>query len=64
MFGFTVTLMNWEPYDPTWLVEPAREQVPEEPWLPELALVVGARMAKKRSVHLLCESQQSKQGWL
>jgi len=56
--------MNWEPYDPTWLVEPAREQVPEEPWLPELALVVGARMAKKRSVHLLCESQQSKQGWL
>ena len=26
---------TWEPYDPTWLVELAREQVPEEPWLPD-----------------------------
>jgi hypothetical protein len=26
---------TWEAYDPTWLVELAREQVPEEPWLPD-----------------------------
>lgn len=26
---------NWEPYDPTWLVELARQQRPEERWLPE-----------------------------
>jgi len=25
---------DWEPYDPTWLVELAREQAPEYPWLP------------------------------
>ena len=26
--------MNWEPYDPTWLVDAARQLCPEEPWLP------------------------------
>ena len=26
---------NWDPYDPTWLVELVREQCPEEPWLPD-----------------------------
>ena len=25
---------NWEPYDPAWLVELAKDQMPEEPWLP------------------------------
>ena len=25
--------MNWEPYDPTWLVDLARESCPDEPWL-------------------------------
>ena len=25
---------GWEPYDPTWLVDLAREQEPDEPWLP------------------------------
>lgn len=25
--------MDWEPYDPTWLVEWVRENVPGEPWL-------------------------------
>ena len=25
--------MEWEPYDPTWLVEWVRKNVPGEPWL-------------------------------
>lgn len=25
--------MDWKPYDPTWLVELARAQSPDEPWL-------------------------------
>jgi len=25
--------MDWEPYDPTWLVDLARESYPDEPWL-------------------------------
>lgn len=28
-------MSTWETYDPTWLVELALEQVPEERWLPE-----------------------------
>ena len=27
-------MKDWEPYDPTWLVDLAREQEPDEPWLP------------------------------
>lgn len=26
---------DWKPYDPGWLVEWVRANVPEEPWLPE-----------------------------
>ena len=26
--------MNWEPYDPSWLVRLARAQEPDESWLP------------------------------
>ena len=29
-----MNLGDWEPYDPTWLVELAREQAPDCPWLP------------------------------
>jgi hypothetical protein len=39
--------MNWEPYDPTWLVELAKEQVPEEPWLPDA--ISNCRRAWRRS---------------
>lgn len=27
--------MSWAPYDPTWLVELARDQAPEHTWLPD-----------------------------
>jgi hypothetical protein len=27
--------MDWKPYDPTWLVEWVRDNVPGEPWLPD-----------------------------
>jgi hypothetical protein len=27
--------MIWEPYDPGWLVNLAKEQLPEESWLPD-----------------------------
>jgi hypothetical protein len=30
-----MTSNDWQPYDPTWLVGLARNQVPEEPWLPQ-----------------------------
>jgi len=38
---------GWEPYDPSWLVELAREQVAEEPWLPDA--LAGCRRAWKES---------------
>jgi hypothetical protein len=27
-------MSDWKPYDPTWLVELAKAQLPEEAWLP------------------------------
>jgi hypothetical protein len=33
--GVKAKLMTWELYDPSWLVELARVQLPDETWLPE-----------------------------
>jgi hypothetical protein len=38
---------GWEPYDPTWLVDLAREQVPDEPWLP--TALAACRRAWRKS---------------
>jgi hypothetical protein len=43
--------MEWQPYDPTWLVEWVRENVPEDPWLPD-ALARCTRASWSRPAYL------------
>ncbi len=40
-------MTDWKSYDPTWLVELAREQLPEETWLP--AALAACTMASQES---------------
>jgi hypothetical protein len=42
--------MQWKPYDPTWLVELARESRPDEPWLAD-ALARCTRAAEESSAY-------------
>jgi len=42
---------NWEPYDPTWLIELAREQHPEEAWLPA-ALAACTRCRRESDAYI------------
>lgn len=40
--------IEWKPYDPGWLIELAKDQSPEEPWLPEaLAACTKARQVNE-----------------
>ena len=43
--------MEWKSYDPTWLVELARESLPEEPWLAE-ALARCTHAAQERRAYI------------
>jgi len=40
-------MSEWKPYDPAWLVELAKAQVPEEAWLP--AALAACTMALQES---------------
>jgi hypothetical protein len=40
-------MTEWKPYDPTWLVDLAKEQLPEETWLP--AALAACTMARQES---------------
>ena len=40
-------MSEWKPYDPAWLVELAKAQVPEEAWLP--AALAACTMARQES---------------
>jgi hypothetical protein len=40
-------MSDWKPYDPAWLVELAKEQLPEEEWLP--AALAACTMARQES---------------
>ena len=40
-------MSEWKPYDPAWLVELAKAQVPEEAWLP--AALAACTMAMQES---------------
>jgi hypothetical protein len=40
-------MSDWKPYDPAWLVELAKEQLPEEAWLP--AALAACTMARQES---------------
>lgn len=43
--------MNWEPYDPTWLVDLAQASCPDEPWL-VAALQQCTRAARESRAYL------------
>ena len=46
--------MTWGPYGPTWLVELAREQVPDEAWLPNaLSLCTTGRVESPAYIHFV-----------
>ena len=46
--------MQWEPYDPTWLVVLAREQHPDLAWLPEaLAACSGCCRESAAYIHFV-----------
>ena len=40
-------MADWKSYDPTWLVDLAKEQLPEEAWLP--AALAACTMARQES---------------
>lgn len=42
---------HWEPYDPNWLIELAREQHPDAPWLPE-ALAKCTRCSRQSGANI------------
>jgi hypothetical protein len=45
---------EWKPYDPTWLVELAKAQLPEEPWLPAaLAACTSASQESAAYIHFV-----------
>ena len=47
-------MTDWKPYDPTWLVELAKAQLPEEPWLPAaLAACTMARLESAAYIHFV-----------
>jgi hypothetical protein len=47
-------MSEWKPYDPAWLVELAKAQVPEEAWLPAaLAACTMARQDSEAYIHFV-----------
>jgi hypothetical protein len=49
---FTMTSdERWQPYDPRWLVELARVQLPEETWLPD-ALAACTRFRRRSDAYI------------
>lgn len=58
--------MDWQPYDPAWLVELAREQSPDEPWLAD-ALARCTRAAEESRAYLYfvdpADANQPGAGW-
>lgn len=50
-------MSDWKPYDPAWLVELAKEQHPEEAWLPAaLAACTMARQESAAYIHFVSAS--------
>lgn len=47
-------MSDWKPYDPAWLVELAKEQLPEETWLPAaLAACTTASQESAAYIHFI-----------
>jgi hypothetical protein len=56
-------LNGWNPYDPSWLLQLAHDQVPEEAWLAEaLAKCTQARSAGSAYVYFVDNSRPNKPG--
>ena len=52
--------MGWEPYDPSWLVTLAQQQLPEETWLPEaLAQCTTCRIESQAYIHFIDPSSST-----
>ena len=59
-------MSEWKPYDPAWLVELAKAQVPEEPWLPAaLAACTMARQDSEAYIHFVhpADSEEPDSEW-
>jgi hypothetical protein len=55
--------MEWKPYDPTWLVEWVRENVPGEPWLPDaLARCTRAAWESRAYVYFVDPANANRPG--
>jgi hypothetical protein len=55
--------MKWERYDPTWLVELAREVCPDEPWLPAaLERCTSAAVESRAYIHFVDSSNPNMPG--
>jgi hypothetical protein len=56
-------MSDWKPYDPAWLVELARAQLPEEPWLPAaLAACTMARQESAAYIHFVDRADGDESG--
>ena len=56
-------MSDWKPYDPTWLVDLAKEQHPEEPWLPAaLAACTMARQESAAYIHFVNRADPDEPG--
>ena len=56
-------MTDWKPYDPTWLVALAKEQLPDEPWLPAaLAACTMARQESAAYIHFVTRSDPDEPG--
>ena len=54
---------TWEPYDPTWLVELAREQHPDKPWLADaLAACTRCRCGSAAYIHFVNNERPNQAG--
>ena len=59
-------MSDWKPYDPTWLVELAKEQLAEEAWLPAaLAACTMARQESAAYIHFVkpADSDEPSSEW-
>ena len=56
-------MSDWKSYDPTWLVELAKEQLPEETWLPAaLAACTMARQESAAYIHFVTRADPEEPG--
>jgi hypothetical protein len=56
-------MSDWKPYDPTWLVQLAKEQLPEEPWLPAaIAACTTSRQESAAYIHFVSPADPDEPG--